>query len=282
MAQSENMALTEPTTLWYIGQHESNRQSPATSELLGKAQELGYDMMTTPITTMTFQSRVVAQLEEYIEHVSNMASSDSAPGPLLSPLTPKDTDLSPKESNSALIALTSSWIDLGSEDPLIADVSRQVFNLEVAYATFCGVQNLIVTGPLPGSNEMQYARTLLEALGSGPYLQLHILLPMVGELEPENGEGTHLAELVREQYASLTLDDEVPETMPENTNDDSEKVDLSVKAIDPFGAWDTWNGIRTMCDYTSRLCVGKQVLPPKFSFHALLSLHIFHPSRLDF
>jgi protein arginine N-methyltransferase 5 len=277
MAQSESIPPVEPTTLWFIGQHESSRSVPATSELLGKAQELGYDMMTAHVTTTTFQSRIVTQLEEYVSHVSDSTSSECAPLPLLSPLTPKDTDLSPEDSNSALIAITSSWIDLGSEDPLIADVSRQVFNLEVAYATFCGVQNLIVTGPLPGTNEMQYARALLEAIGSGPYLQLHVLLPMVGELEPENGDGTHLAELVREQYASLTIEDDEEELMTGEHEDDAERVDVQASAADPLGAWDTWNGVRTMCDYSSRLCVGKQNLIP-FVLPSFLLLVFVFPS----
>ena len=66
-------------------------------------------------------------------------------------LTPKssteDTDLTAGEMTSHLIALVSPWIDLCSPDPLIYNISRQVIHLEIAYAAFCGITNVIVPGP---------------------------------------------------------------------------------------------------------------------------------------
>ena len=71
----------------------------------------------------------------------------------------------------------------------------------------------------------------------GPYIHLNVLLPMVGELEHESGDGTHLAELANEQDVALPEEDDPYE--------------------DVFSSWDTWDTLRTVCNYDSRLSVGK-------------------------
>jgi len=213
-------------------------------------------VLTAPISTPDFQSKVVAQVEEHLEKLSNSDVPGDVPMPLLSPFTPKDTTLTPDDSNSALIAVVSSWIDLGSLDPLIANVSLQVFNLEMAYAAFCGIQHVMIHGPLPGSNVVQYARAVAESLGMGPYIHLNVLLPMVGELEHESGDGTHLAELAKEQEIALPEEDDPSE--------------------DVFSSWDTWDTLRTMCNYDSRLSIGKSMfISPFSSFIVPLPVYFF-------
>lgn len=211
-------------------------------------------MLTTPITTSHFHTRVLTLLACHISALvdrtnSSIISSTSLapdlPAPLVSPLTPLDTNPTPNESVSQLLAVTSPWIDLASPDPLIADVSRQVFNLEIAYAAFCGIGNIIVQGPschygrITAARLSQYARAIQEALTLGPYLQLQVLLPMTEVAEEENGEkGGSLAPFIREQYL--------------------EHAELQRKSkTDLYGTWDIWNIIRTTCKYHSRLSVGK-------------------------
>jgi len=107
----------------------------------------------------------------------------------------------------------------------------------VAYAAFCGVSNVLVYGPLSASGTVQYARAVQEALGLGPYLQLHVLIPMTGELEQDvSAEGVHLSELARPQYGS---------------SQDDEDSDPEL-----FGTWEIWNTIQTMCSYSTRLSIG--------------------------
>jgi hypothetical protein len=246
MDATNNVPPSEPVELWFIGQHETSRTTPdGPSRVLREAQDVGYDMLTAPISTPDFQSKVVAQVEEHLEKLSQSEVPGNVPMPLISPFTPKDTKLTPDDSNSALIAVVSSWIDLGSLDPLIANISLQVFNLEMAYAAFCGIQHVMLHGPLPGSNVVQYARAVSESLGMGPYIHLNVLLPMVGELEHESGDGTHLAELAKEQEIALPEEDDPSE--------------------DVFSSWDTWDTLRTMCNYDSRLSVGKsKIIPSHF------------------
>ncbi|GAB7350740.1 hypothetical protein MBLNU459_g1291t1 [Dothideomycetes sp. NU459] len=240
-------APEDPATFFYIGHHETRRTTPVTSTLLDQAQDAGYDMITRPITTAAFQMRVLALLDTYFEAVSIAQSADDVPYPLVSPLTPEDTTLSPEESIGSILAVTSPWIDLASPDPAVAHVSRQVFNHEVAFAAFCGVNNVIVQGPLlhGKTNLTQYARAMMHALSVGPYLQLQILLPMQEVDESKvSQDPRHMACHAREQHVLQTI---IP---GEN---------------DPLKSWDAWELIRSVCKFHGRLSVAlsiPQQLPP--------------------
>jgi len=234
---SHSLPNDEPPILLFVGQHETQRTEPVTGELLGRAQDLGYDILTTPITTAAFQSRVLTTLEAHVKELDSAASAGGVPLPTISPLTPEDSGLAPEDSNSSLIAVTSPWIDIASPDPLMAHVSQQVFSIEIAYAAFCGINNVLVHGPSNSQGTVLFARALLEALGLGPYLQLHVLMPMTGELEQDiSADGTSLAELARPQYLESQEEDE---SEPE-----------------PYASWEAWNTIRTMCSYSNKLSVG--------------------------
>lgn len=235
-----SMPPDEPPTTLYVGQHESQRSGPVTSKLLGQAQLFGYDLLTAPLTTSHFQSRVLATLEDHVHDLQNATSPHHLPLPTISPLLPADTHLTPEDSNSALIGIVSPWIDLGSPDPLVLHISRQVFSLELAYAAFCGISNVLIHGPIQDSNVLQFSRAILEGLSLGPYLQLQILLPTTGELELEGADGVHLAELARKQYASPVADE------------DGEDEDEPHR----FESWVDWNTIRSVCGYSSKLTVG--------------------------
>ena len=105
---------------------------------------------------------------------------------------------------------------------------------------------VLLSGPVTDEGTTQYARAVLEALGYGPYLQLHILLPMTGELEQDvSADGTHLSELTREQYHAP------PEEPSEEDDDEGE--------VDSFSSWETWDSIRALCDHSNRLSIGTQM-----------------------
>lgn len=228
----------EPPPALYIAQHESQRGVPVTSQLLGTAQANGYDLLTTPITNEHFRSRVLAQLAQHVSRLQAAADPRAVPMLAIAPLLPQDSHLAIEESNSALIGVVSPWIDLGSPDPLIAHISRQVLNVEVAYAAFCGLSNVLLRGPLEGADVVQYSRAVLEALNLGPYVQLHLLMPMTGELEQEGIDGAHLSELARSSYLPGLDADHV---------DDEPAL---------YTSWEVWNAIRSVCRYSVKLTVG--------------------------
>lgn len=211
-------------------------------------ENLQYDILTSPITTPLFQARVLTLLSNHLELISHLDSSDSVPpAPIIPPLGPVDTPLTPGETASLVVGYVSPWIDLCSPDPVIWSISHQVFSMEVAYALFCGLSHLIVPGPNlhpRGRTEendgvAQYARAIQEALTIGPFTQFSIHMPMyeVPELLIEV-EGS-LASYTREQY----IPTEKPVEEVEN---------------DLFGSWDAWNLIRSVCNYNTRLLVGKK------------------------
>ena len=178
----------------------------------------------------------------------------------MAPLSPVDTPLIPGESIGQLIAVTSSWIDLGSPDPLIADVSKQVLKLELDYAAFCGITYVLVPGPrVRGTNAyrgeiMQYARAILDALSTGPYMQIEIWMPMIHHPGSGLEQIGDLTAFVRPQFAA-----------DQDGEQQSTRLDL-------FGTWEAWDVIRTVCKYHPRLCVGKLVL----QYHHKLDLCIPH------
>lgn len=195
--------------------------------------------MTRPITSPGFQARVLSLLDSYFEAVSVSQDPDAVPFPLVALLTPDDTNLVPDEYISTMICCTSPWIDLTSPDPAIAHVSRQVFNHEVAYAAFCGVNNIMIQGPnLDASSVIsQYGRAVAHALEVGPYINLQILLPMqAGESKPSQ-DSLNLVSRARDSYKTL------------------ESI-----STDAFWSWDAWEMIRSTNKYNSRLSVGKPAL----------------------
>lgn len=162
---------------------------------------------------------------------------------IISQLSPLDTPLTPDQSTSQIIATTSAWIDLGSPDPVIADLSRQILKLELTYAAFCGITYVLISAPRLrcGSSGdiglVQYARTILDALSHGPYMQIHIWMSMIEHAESDGDMIGDLAAFARPEY--------------------QEEEDHEARKVDVFGTWATWNVIRSLCKYHSRLCVGK-------------------------
>ena len=260
-------AVDDYIPTFYVGQHESRRALPVTEHVLRQAQDcnvgtgsldseksflifLQYDMLTTPITTPHFHSRVLALLSN---HLSQLSSGDAAnrpgrqhPAPVIPALSPVDTPLTPGDVISQVLAVASPWIDLCSPDPLIYNISRQVLYLEIAYAAFCGIGNVIVPGPklhhgnLHGAGLTLYARAIQEALAAGNYLQIHIMLPIIDHPDTDNDdEMGSLVPFAREEYLGVTLEDR------------PRKADI-------FGTWDAWNLVRTVCKYNARLFVGKE------------------------
>lgn len=160
------------------------------------------------------------------------------PGPVVPTLTDKDTPLFPGNYVSSLVAYSSPWIDLCSPDPHISSISRQVLNIEAAYAHFCGARTIVVPGPRQdGSSRaiVQYARAIQEALNVANRATIIIHMPMYREPGLE----------------------EKAETLSSIFGSGKEAQAETKKEIDLFSAWDSWNTIRSVCNYSMRLFVGR-------------------------
>lgn len=250
--------------LFNIGTHETLRELPlsdlqyghllnqgvslaaAAMILLAAAHPLQVNFVTTSVTNSHFRNRVFQLTSDYLSKVPENAedgeSSASIPmaEPIVSPLTAADTTLSPSPAVSTYTAYISPWIDLCSLNPVITGISRQVLNMEVDYASFCGIRTVILPAPSrdasqAGGNQAlaQYARAVLEALSIGSYMSFSIHMPMCQELVPENEPPTlfHLH----------------PHPRIKRKRRDMANI---------FSTWDTWNQIRSFCRYHARLFVG--------------------------
>ncbi|KAK5955521.1 hypothetical protein OHC33_003161 [Knufia fluminis] len=237
-------------TPFLIGHHDSKRNVAISPELILSAHSANYDMLTFPITTPHFHSRVLSVLSTAFSDAStnlNEFSSRNAAPVIIDPLSPADSQLTPDESISSIIGTTSSWIDLGSPDPIIADISRQVLRLELAYAAFCGVTYVIIHGPRQNNScdVAAYARAVLNGLDQGPYMQLYIWTDT--HFDPAN---------IKEQVGDLASFARREYMLSDDSND-------GVGAV--FQAWQAWDTIRSVCKYSTRLNLALSItksLPP--------------------
>ncbi|KAI0469351.1 methyltransferase-like protein [Xylaria cf. heliscus] len=244
---SENQEEVRPG--FHIGQHDSARLATLSNLQYGHVLNSGFRFVTTPITNARFRERIAELVKESSAQANGQQNTGPCIDPIVTPLTPEDTTLFPEVYTSGFVGYASPWIDLCSSNHVIASISRQVLNLEVDYANFCGVRSIIVPGPRQDSAQAgsgqgiaQYARAIREALLIGTRVNLIIHLPMYREPGLE------------EKVDQLSISDE-PEDKPQ-----------SPKEIDIFTAWDSWHTIRTACDYDARLFIAlriPRVLPAK-------------------
>ncbi|RKF65814.1 Protein arginine N-methyltransferase skb1 [Golovinomyces cichoracearum] len=263
-------AMADYASTFYIGHHESGTTRLVTDTVLRQAQNAGqYDMITTPVTTAHFQNRVLALVLDYLSKFSsdNLEHSlkNTLLAPIISPLTPADTHLSPGVNVSQLIAYSSPWIDLGSKDPLISSISRQVLNIEIAYASFCGIGYIIIPGPRASSYGIhkserltQYARAIHEALAIGNFIHISIHVPMYD------------SEVDKKIIGDIALYARDP--------NQSQKL-LKKKDCGSYDTWDTWNIVRSVCKYSPRLSVALE-LPKKLPDDLLQSRWFAEPLRV--
>lgn len=204
-----------------------------------------FAFVTTPITNNHFRDRVFELVSQHLDSLKKAGeegttiATASRSDPIIPPLTPKDTSLFPSAAVNTYTACISPWLDLCSTNPLIANISRQVLNIEVNYANFCGVRSIIIPGPSVdasknGGNQglAQYSRAVEEALTVGGRLTFLVHMPMYREPALDNQTKT----------LAVLAPAETPKT---------EK-----KEIDLFSAWDSWHHVRTVCSYNTRLFVG--------------------------
>ena len=205
-------------------------------------------MLTSPITNAHFRERVLALLSlssrEERAQVEYQEAFHEPQSIKIPPLTHEDTHLAPGNFTPQLLAIVSPWIDLCSPDPLVAELSRQVLLLEVAYAAFCGIAYVFLPAPRLRNNGRVtnglplYARAVLEACMTGSHLDVFVMLPMVDHPDEGKDKDWPLDQFTRKHHVD-TLE---PERQPK---------------VDVFGTWDAWNVVRTVCKYAPRLFVGK-------------------------
>ncbi|KAI2632692.1 Skb1 methyltransferase [Hypomontagnella submonticulosa] len=236
--------------IFYIGQHDTKRSETLTDLQYGQVLNSGFSFVTTPITNGHFHERVLLLLKLSLLDAKINEQPGSIIDPVVPPLTTEDTNLFPGTYTSGLVAYSSPWIDLCSSNHVISSISRQVLNLEVSYANFCGVRSIIVPGPRQDSSKTgnsqgvaQYARAIQEAFSIGTRVNIIVHMPM---------------------YREPGLEEGVP--LLSGSDDDADGVPSEDQNIDLFSSWDSWHSIRSVCDYDARLFAAiriPRILPEK-------------------
>lgn len=218
-------------------------------------------MLTFPITTPYFHSRVLSVLSNAFSEVPATSATGIRSLLQIDALSPADTQLTPDKSISSIIGTTSSWIDLGSPDPIIANISRQILKLELAYAAFCGVGYIIIHGPRQNEScdVVAYARAILDGLNQGPYMQLYLWMdthPDPAHVQEQVGD---LATFARREFVH------------------GRHAGVGDKGA--FHAWQAWDEIRTVCKYSTRLNIALSI-PKVLPQPAVLSRWYSEPIRI--
>jgi len=206
--------------------------------------------VTAPVTNQHFHQKVVdlykrhlQEREEWVEKrglTPAQRANQSLPGPVVPTLTNKDTSLFPNNYGASTVAYSSPWIDLCSPDPIVSSISRQVLNIEIAYANFCGARGIIIPGPRQdesGKGVNLYARAIQEAFRVAPRVNLIIHMPMYREPGLE----------------------EKTETLSSIFGKSNHVDDNAAKEIDIFTSWDSWHTIRSVCEYSTRLSLALRI-----------------------
>jgi len=168
-------------------------------------------MVTGCISNSRFHKRILRTTEQ--------ARSERRRHVHIKGLTADEVNLAPGPHISGVISLVSPWIEIESTDPLIAHISKQVMDIELAYAAFCGLGHVVIPGPKIRSDVAAYAQAISTALSHSAYMQLLI---------------------------QFSIDEWV-----------GDEDNLSENMLyDSLSAWDAWNTIRTVCRYNTQLAVG--------------------------
>lgn len=203
--------------------------------------------VTTPITNERFRARVFALVDN---HFRDLAAKDQPPtststpllaDPIVPPLTLEDVALFPSDASRTYTACVSSWLDFGSTDPFVASISRQVLNLELAYAGFCNVKNILIPRPSPENGQFdcsRYARAIREGLAILNQAHFFLFMPM-----------SH----VSAEKLGITLADTVPKATP---------TESPAPETDDTFMWEAWHQIRSICSYPARLLIGEILMCP--------------------
>ncbi|KAN0061417.1 hypothetical protein ACQY0O_006264 [Thecaphora frezii] len=165
------------------------------------------------------------------------------------------------EETEGLVALVSPWIELDSLDEGVRLDSEIALRQELAYAAYLGISNVIL--PPPSSEPSRrpflpdYARAVnaclssggAEAAPAGQWMNLSIRLPISSPyglakmLATQASRGQGLASLGASGSAGSSMSTPTPAAAA-----------ALLRAEDDW-AWETWEHIRQLCSYSTRLHV---------------------------
>lgn len=230
----------------FVGLNLPDANGCSDQSVVETALQQGYDMITSRITSRKYRKRIQSIFHE-LEQSSNSSAffttgnTSNSNSPVQSPAlnqeetgggtfetqvpSPRldDVVVHPGNHISNTIALASPWVEIDSKNPRVANLSLQVLEHELNYASFCGLPYVLISGPKRRTNVAQYAQAVNTLLNKSPYVQVVIHLPFNEEHTVSQSSG------------------------------------VSLPPSDYLSVWDVWNTIRQLCGYNPNLSVALQV-----------------------
>lgn len=183
----------------------------------------GFDMVASRILSKSHAKRVQAQLKSSSHNLSAQSIS----------LGQNDTLIQPGPHINSTIAISSPWLELDSKDENIRNLSLAILDNEAAYASFCGINYMVVAGPKRRNSGLIYSQGIKSILTKYPSLDFSIHVQFC------------------EEFADVCADSQTASPEPSSSSSSHHHDYLSI--------WDLWNTIRNSCTNAPNLKVALQL-----------------------
>ncbi|KAF5367430.1 hypothetical protein D9758_003674 [Tetrapyrgos nigripes] len=185
-------------------------------------------------------------------------------------------------------AIISGWLELDTDDDWIRLDAEIALHQELNYASYLNIQNAILPAPRNRQRAACYARVVDACLQSLPFMNLSIRLPVYDSSlvhDPLSASSNDAAPPMKRSASlhSVSSRPPTPRLVVSQTIEANPVPKNLEQKID--AAWETWDLIRSLCDYNPRLSLALDLTPPlpnnltalgKWSAEAVR--HIFLPA----
>ncbi|OWB59299.1 hypothetical protein B5S31_g42 [[Candida] boidinii] len=223
-----------------INQFSSNNiELSSLDNLFENYFKIGYNFLILSITNSNYRKICKNYLENFKKNIADLN--------FLNVPLPNKSDLNYCNTNQSLtnklIGITSSWIELDSEDPLINEFSLQVITNEINYCTFLGIEDILISPPNSLNNLLIYSNNLNSLLLKFPTIKFSIPLPICE------------TNILKNNLSNLNDTVNLNNTYSVNTlTNNGENINKNDN-IDYLSTWEIWNKIRISCNYNKNLYI---------------------------
>jgi len=247
-------------------------------DLLEEARKAKFDFVAIPLVHPRFER-------------DNVGVSDAR----LGTLTRSDMEVDSRTWTTCIVGKVSEWLDPGSPDAAVRLAAEAALKQELAWASHLAVPAVLM--PMPRPDCANYARLVNQAVSQPTVLQLWVRVPLVRrkaeddvdddeeeQQQQEEGGSSNGGESEQtEESATPTPTDGTPaaaaaagtsskqrqQQLPSSSSSSSSFPSTTTSTMatsvkeDP---WETWNRLRTLCEFNSSLGVALEMtedLPPR-------------------
>ncbi|KAJ3830210.1 shk1 kinase-binding protein 1 [Lentinula raphanica] len=247
-------------------------------ELIAEARSKGYNSVCLPLTTEDWHKRWTEMCLVPSDSVQKRTRESRRESKLVNrdltserkaeawrenPCFERDevtiTKLDEAENVTAII---SEWLELDAEEDGIRYDAEIALQQELAYASYLNIHTAILPAPRNRDHISSYARTVKACLSSAPYMNLAIRLPVYDTsiLEPTIA----LSPSGSPSSFKTPSAPSTPRLVVSGSDTTLIKLSPSAAPLEAHidAAWETWDLIRSICDYNIRLTLALDLTPP--------------------